>query len=61
MTQLDAEVIIVGSGNAALCAAIAAREKGADVLVVERSLKKQQGGNSYFSGGWMRFTLLIQR
>jgi tricarballylate dehydrogenase len=56
VTKFDADVIIVGCGNAALCAAIAAREKGADVLVVERSPKQQQGGNSYFSGGWMRFT-----
>jgi tricarballylate dehydrogenase len=56
MTHLDADVIVVGCGNAALCAAIAAREKGADVLVIERSPKQQKGGNSFFSGGWMRFT-----
>jgi len=56
MPNLDADVIVVGCGNAALCAAISAREKGADVLVIERSPMPQKGGNSYFSGGWMRFT-----
>lgn len=48
-------VVVVGAGNAALCAALAAREHGAEVIVLERSTKEQRGGNSFFSGGWMRF------
>ena len=31
------DVIILGAGNAALCAALAAREQGAKVLVLERA------------------------
>ena len=31
------DVIVVGAGNAAFCAALAAREKGASVLMLERA------------------------
>src|SRR5919106_6854744 len=48
-------VVVVGAGNAALTAALAAREKGADVLVVEKAPFKERGGNSRFSGGLFRF------
>ena len=34
------DVLVVGGGNAALCAAISAREAGARVLVLERSPRK---------------------
>lgn len=47
-------VVVVGAGNAALCAALAAREQGADVVVLERAQKKARGGNSYFTAGAMR-------
>ena len=49
------QVVVVGAGNAALTAALAAREKGADVLVVEKAPFKERGGNSRFSGGLFRF------
>src|SRR5690554_3105836 len=49
------DLIIVGTGNAALCSAISAREKGANVLVVERGPKEKRGGNSYFTDGAIRF------
>ena len=48
------DVLIVGAGNAALCAAIAAREEGASVLVLERAPEYFRGGNTYFTGGIIR-------
>ncbi|MEV1130501.1 FAD-dependent tricarballylate dehydrogenase TcuA [Agromyces sp. NPDC049794] len=52
--DLNNRVIIVGAGNAALCAAISARENGAEVLVLERAPKELRGGNSAFTAGAMR-------
>ncbi len=49
------DVIVVGKGNAALCAALAAREQGASVLVLEAASEEVSGGNSRFAGGVMRF------
>jgi tricarballylate dehydrogenase len=40
------DVLICGGGNAALCAAIAARQGGASVLVVEAAPKFYRGGNT---------------
>ena len=47
-------VIVIGGGNAALCAAIAAREQGAEVLLLERAPFEHRGGNSRFTAGGMR-------
>ena len=47
-------VIVVGGGNAALCAAISARENGAEVLVLERGEGELKGGNTSFTAGAMR-------
>jgi len=40
------DVVVVGGGNAALCAAMTARETGASVLLLECSPKELRGGNS---------------
>ena len=40
------DVLVVGGGNAAICAAITAAEKGAKVIVVEAAPKHLRGGNS---------------
>jgi tricarballylate dehydrogenase len=40
------DVLVIGGGNAALCAAMTAREAGASVLVLEVSPKDFRGGNS---------------
>ena len=53
--DLDADVIVVGSGNAALCAGIAALEGGADVLMIEKAPEALRGGNSAYTAGAMRF------
>lgn len=49
------DVVIVGAGNAALCAAISAREEGAKVLMLEAAPEQERGGNSHFTGGAFRF------
>ena len=48
-------VVVVGAGNAALCAALAARERGAHVTVLEKAPRDERGGNTFFTGGGFRF------
>src|ERR1700731_4413730 len=48
------DVVVVGAGNAALCAGLAARESGASVLVLECAPLDERGGNSRFTAGAMR-------
>ena len=40
------DVLVAGGGNAALCAAITARQAGASVLLVEHAPRAMRGGNS---------------
>jgi tricarballylate dehydrogenase len=42
----DYDLIVVGGGNAALCAAIEAAEKGCTVVILESAPKAYRGGNS---------------
>ena len=55
MSKLKYDIVVVGAGNAALCAAIAAAEQSVSVLVLERAPKQARGGNSYFTDGAIRF------
>ena len=49
------DVIVVGAGNAALSAAMAAKEISESVLVIEKAPEYFRGGNTYFTGGIIRF------
>jgi tricarballylate dehydrogenase len=42
----DYDVLVIGGGNAGLCAALAARQLGARVLLLERAPRSMRGGNS---------------
>jgi tricarballylate dehydrogenase len=54
MAELSCDILVVGAGNAALCAALAAREQGASVMVLERAPFEERGGNSRFTAGAIR-------
>src|SRR3990172_11277612 len=54
MNNAPYDVIVVGAGNAALCAAMSAQEQGANVLVLERAPQEKRGGNTAFAGGVFR-------
>jgi tricarballylate dehydrogenase len=45
-SQKNFDVIVIGGGNAGLSAALAAREQGCEVLIIERAPKHMRGGNS---------------
>ena len=42
----DYDVVVVGKGNAALCAALAARDQGARVGMLEAAPEGESGGNN---------------
>jgi tricarballylate dehydrogenase len=48
------DVVVVGAGNAAFCAALAAREHAPSVLMLEKAPRERSGGNSFFTAGAFR-------
>src|SRR5437660_10028500 len=50
----EQDLIVVGAGNAATCAALSAKQHGASVLQLEISPEAARGGNSAFTGGAFR-------
>lgn len=44
--EIRTQVVVVGAGNAAMAAAVAAREQGAEVIVLEKAPRAHRGGNS---------------
>jgi len=52
---MSKQVIVVGSGNAAMCAGISALENGARVVMLEKADEALAGGNTKYTAGAMRF------
>jgi tricarballylate dehydrogenase len=51
---MNYDVVVVGAGNAAMCAALSAEESGAKVLVLEAAPEDLGGGNTRFTAGAIR-------
>ena len=49
------DVIVIGAGNAAFCAALSAHEQGGRVLMLEAAPEEERSGNSRFASGVLRF------
>ena len=54
MIETSVDVLVVGAGNAAACAALAAREHGVSVAMLEAAPEAERGGNSAYTAGAMR-------
>ena len=54
MLPSASDVVVVGAGNAAFCAALAAAEHGISVLMLERAPEEEFGGDSRFTAGAFR-------
>src|SRR5947208_16167953 len=54
MVDKASDVIVVGAGNAAFSAALAAQEQGASVLMLEAGPEDESCGNGRFTAGSVR-------
>ncbi len=52
--KISCDVLVVGGGNAGLCATVEAKNTGAKVLLIEKGPKKTRGGNSRYAGSVFR-------
>ncbi len=48
------DVVVIGGGNAGFCAAHAAREAGANVMLLEKAPEAEAGGNTFYTAGACR-------
>ena len=55
MAEESYDVVVIGAGNAAACAALSAEEQGASVLMLECAPEDEAGGNTRFTAGAIRF------
>ncbi len=55
MSESQYDVAVLGAGNAAFCAALAAQEHGATVVMIEAAPVEEAGGNSRYTAGAIRF------
>ncbi len=55
MSQETYDVVVLGAGNAAFCAALAAQENGSSVIMIEAAPLEEAGGNSRYTAGAIRF------
>lgn len=55
ISRIDCDVLVAGSGISGLSAAIAARENGAEVILIEKSPLKERGGNTKFADAQIRY------
>ena len=53
-SETEYDVVVIGAGNAAMAAAIAAHEEGASAVILEKAPREWRGGNTRFSGGLFR-------
>lgn len=53
-TPEDMDVVVAGSGNAAMSAALAAAQEGARVVVLEKAPREEAGGNTWYTAGAYR-------
>ena len=53
-SPIEADVIVVGGGNAGFSAALAAAERGRSVVILERGVEQEAGGNSFYTAGATR-------
>ena len=51
----DRRIVVIGAGIAGLSAALAARDSGAEVVVLECASVEERGGNTRFSNGALRY------
>ncbi len=54
MTDVNADVVVIGAGVAGLCAALAAKEAGANPVVIEAAPEHERAGNTAFAAGAFR-------
>jgi tricarballylate dehydrogenase len=53
----DYDVVVVGHGVSGLSAGIAAHERGAETLIIEKSPREKRGGHTRHAGGIFRFPM----